>query len=80
MTGPIIVGVAGTCAVGLGVGALRLILRPRDPAAAPPSDEVDFTNDPKVDSLFRELWRFVAVTAVGAAAQFIALMWQLSES
>lgn len=76
----LVLGLGGTASVVLGVAALRLILRPRDPAASPPSDEVDFANDPRVDSLFRELWRFVAVTALGAGAQFVALIWQLSES
>lgn len=80
MSLPLIVGLIGAGVVALGVLALWLILRPVDPDAQPPTAEtsIDWHLDPRVDSLFRELWRFVATTAVGASAILAALIWQLS--
>ncbi len=80
MSLPMIVGLVGAGVVAFGVLALWLILRPVDPDAQPPTDEASMKwhLDPRVDSLFRELWRFVATTAVGASAILAALIWQLS--
>ena len=79
MSLPMIVGLVGAGAVAFGVLALWLILRPVDPGAEPPTDEasMNWQSDPGVDSLFRELWRFVATTAAGASAILAALVWQL---
>ena len=75
-----VVGFFGTVAVALGIAALRLVLRPRHPGALPPSAEVYLSNDRRIESLFRDLWRFVALTGAGAGAQFAALVWQLGQS
>jgi len=80
MSLPLTIGLIGSGVVAFGVLALWLILRPVDPDAQPPTDEasLNWQSDPRVDSLFRELWRFVATTAVGASAILAALVWELS--
>lgn len=75
--GPVVLGAVGAVAAGAGVVVLRLVLRPDVPGSAPPSRD-DPVADPQVTSLHGELWRVVLVTAAGAAALGVALLWSES--